>query len=195
MIQSLQKHVPTEALAYCYDVAQQFPFRFKLAGDRKSKAGDYRFDPRHNTHTITVNQTLNPYAFLITYIHEVAHLVAYLEFGRRIPPHGKEWKQTFKKMMAPLLRPDVFPDALLKVLARHMINPKASTHADARLVKALLSLEKTDLLLLDDIKEGHQFNFRGKKYVKLETRRTRVVCSRLPGSKRYLISRMAEVTI
>ena len=48
---------------------------------------------------------LNPYRFLMTLVHEVAHLVAFQKYGRAIKPHGKEWKFTFQTLMLPFIRP------------------------------------------------------------------------------------------
>ena len=63
---------------------------------------------------------LNQYAFLITYLHEVAHLITYQKHKNKVAPHGKEWKNDFKIVLLPILNPQVFPDLLLKTLARQI---------------------------------------------------------------------------
>ena len=90
----------------------------KVVSKRKTKHGDYR-KTVSGAHQITINKGSNPYRFLITLIHELAHFVAFQEFGYRIQPHGKEWKMTFQKLMLPLINPTVFPESLLAVLALH----------------------------------------------------------------------------
>ena len=108
----------------------------KVNKERKTKHGDYR-QLSNGKHQITVNSNLNPYRFLMTLIHEVAHLIAFQKFGRRIKPHGKEWKLTFQTLMLPFIRPEVFPNALLPLLAIHFKNPRATSDTDAKLSLAL----------------------------------------------------------
>ncbi|MDZ7848645.1 MAG: hypothetical protein U5L96_18960 [Owenweeksia sp.] len=67
------------------------PVMLKIVSPRKTKFGDYRFpqkrDPRHR---ISLNSNLNPFAFLITLIHEMAHLKAFKDYGHKIKAHGPE---------------------------------------------------------------------------------------------------------
>ena len=88
-------------------------------------------------HQITVNSSLNTYRFLITLIHEIAHLVAFEKYGRYIKPHGIEWKRTFQQLMLPYINPEVFPSKLLPVIAHHFKNPRASSDTDEKLAYAL----------------------------------------------------------
>ena len=190
----LSEKLPSPALSYCTSLWRQYPFQFKLRKSRVSKLGDYRYDPRNGSHSITVNADLNEYQFLITYVHEVAHRVVHKPGGRQ-KPHGPQWKMKFRELMLPLLNPDVFPDDVLRVLANHMRNPKASTAGDPALVKVLSKYdpEGRDYLTLADIAFGEEFTFRKRDFRKLEKKRTRAVCLDLSNSKRYLIPEMAEV--
>ena len=190
----LEEKLPAEAVAYCLSLHEAYPFRFKLSKRRVSKLGDYRYDPRDRSHTVTVNADLNPYQFLITYVHEVAHRVAHNpRSGQK--PHGPEWKAQFREFMLPLLNPTIFPDDLLRALARHMRNPKASTAGDPALVKVLAQYgpEGDVALTLADLEPGEEFNFRRRGFRKLQKKRTRAVCLNLSNRKRYLIPEMAEV--
>ena len=156
--------------------------------------GDYRFDPRSDSHQVTVNEDLNEYQFLITYVHEVAHRVVHRR-GNRQKPHGIEWKSKFRELMLPLLRDDVFPDNILRLLARHMKNPKASVGADPKLAKVLASYDRGSIrrLTLEEVKIEEEFEFRGRQFMKIEKKRTRSVCLDLQNKRRYLIPEMAEV--
>lgn len=182
------------AVDYCCELWQQYPFSFQLTRNRVSKLGDYRFDPRNGSHTVTVNNGLNSYQFLITYVHEVAHRVAHKHRSRQ-KPHGLEWKKTFRDLMLPLLNPAVFPDDILRILAGHMRNPKASTAGDPQLVKVLATYDEGNetAFTLGDIPSGNEFTFRKIAFRKLETKRTRAVCLDLKNGKKYLIPEMAEV--
>lgn len=190
----LNNKVPPSALQYCAGLWEANPFRFELRKKRVSKLGDYRYDPRDRSHTITVNSDLNQYQFLITYVHEVAHRVVHQPGGRQ-KPHGPHWKAKFRELMLPLLNPAVFPDDILRVLANHMRNPKASTAGDPALVRVLSKYdpEGQNYLTLADIAFGEEFTFRKRGFRKLEKKRTRAVCLDLRNRKRYLIPEMAEV--
>jgi len=193
--QLISQYVPGNAVHYCYDLWMGCPFHFKIARRRQTKLGDYRYDPNGKEHSITINYNLNTYNFLITYLHEYAHLLATEKYGRKINPHGKEWQTEFRNVMFPMLSPLIFPDNLLKVLAKHMKRPKASTQSDPMLVKALRNYDSnpTDVLLLDDIQTGEIFAFKGNRFKKLESRRTRVLCHHILSGRKYLIPRIARI--
>jgi len=191
----LKKHVPENAVHYCLDLWTAIPFHFKVTRKRNSKLGDYRYDYRDKSHAISVNADLNPYAFLITYIHEFAHLLTTERQGRKHQPHGKEWKANFKELMEPVLTDLIFPKEVFWPLLTHMKKPKASTHADARLVHALRKFDEheNDLVPLSLVEEGDIFEFNQRQYKKLNLRRTRVLCQESGSSRKYLISKMALV--
>lgn len=196
MKETLIDKVPPSALDYCHQLWLEFPFDFKLSKSRSSKLGDYRFDPRIKSHTVTLNLDLNPYQFLITYVHEVAHRVVHKAGGRQ-KPHGIEWKTCFQRLMLPLLRPEVFPDDILRALAKHMKNPKASSAADPALMGVLSKYDETHTSghVLKDLQLDTAFSFRKRIFKKLQEKRTRAVCLELKTGRRYLIPMVAEVEI
>lgn len=190
----LQKYLPENSVGYCFDLWMKYRFRLKITKNRNSKLGDYRFDPVKNLHIVTINHNLNPYNFLITYVHEVAHLAAHLQYGRKKRPHGREWKITFRELMQPLLSGLVFPADILKPLQKHMLNPPASSCSDEILYKALRSHdEDTPLEMLSDILPGEKFIFRQRVFEKEALRRTRVLCREISSGKKYLIPKLALV--
>uniref|UniRef100_UPI004048B1D1 transcription elongation protein SprT n=2 Tax=Roseivirga sp. TaxID=1964215 RepID=UPI004048B1D1 len=186
--------MPERGVDYCLALAKQYPFHFTVTRKRLSKLGDYRYSPRDQSHTVTVNGDLNPYQFLITYVHEVAHRVVHKPRSRQLP-HGDEWKEKFRELMFPLLNPDVFPDDVLRVLAKHMKNPKASTSADHKLVKVLAQYDESaaPVLTLDQVPLEAEFLLRKRKFKKLEIKRTRALCLDIKNGKRYLIPQIAQV--
>jgi SprT protein len=197
LFQILEKHVPENAVHYCLDLWVATPFHFKITRKRNTKLGDYRYNHRDGSHSISVNYDLNPYSFLITYIHEVAHLLTKERHGRKTQPHGIEWKSVFKELMVPVLTDLIFPNEILKPLKKHMLNPKASTYVDAALLHALRQVDEheDDLVPLSAINEGDTFEFNNSLYKKLNLRRTRVLCQHSISSRKYLISKMALVRI
>lgn len=189
-----KKFIPEKAVSYCNKLYQKLAFEFKIKKARQTKMGDYRFDHRSGRHTITINNDLNPYAFLVTYLHEVAHLIAFKQFKRSIQPHGKEWKKSFKEVAEPMLTEEVFPKPVLAALKRYFKNPKASSCSDPVLYQILKQFDApSDKVLLKDIPIGSQFIFNKRSFTKLEKKRTRSVCQEITSGKKYVISDLAEV--
>src|SRR5689334_10544417 len=87
----LQAHVPPVAVGYCYDLWKASPFELKITKSRQTKVGDFTSRRTKSHPRITLNHDLNPYLFLVTFVHEVAHLHVYLRHGNRVDPHGDEW--------------------------------------------------------------------------------------------------------
>ncbi len=188
------RFVPKPAVNYCVKLYQNLGFEFKVKKARQTKMGDYRFNPGTDKHTITVNNDLNQYAFLVTYLHEVAHLIAFKKFGRSILPHGSEWKLSFSEVSKPLLNEEVFPKNILNALVKYFKNPKASSCSDPVLYQILKDYDgPSETILLKEIQIGRSFVFNKKIYVKLETKRTRSICQEVVTHKKYMISEIAEV--
>ncbi|MEP0711504.1 SprT-like domain-containing protein [Algoriphagus sp.] len=197
--QILDSKLPAPAVGYALALWEKEPFSFKTTATRKSKLGDFRYRRDRQIQTITINADLNPYQFLLTFIHEVAHLHAFVKFGIEIPPHGAEWKSTFQKLMLPLLSTAYFPTDLLIPLRKHMRNPKASSSADLFLMKELSKYDKNNsfehVIFLSDIKVGKRFLLAGREFEKGETRRTQVLCEEVTSGSKYLISQLAKVKL
>lgn len=192
-----KKFIPESAVPYCNKLYQKLGFEFKIKKARQTKFGDYRYDPFGKKHVITINNDLNIYAFLVTYLHEVAHLIAFKEYGRRIKPHGQEWKDCFKQVTKPLLNNDTFPEPVLGALKRYFKNPKASSCSDPTLYAILkqFDMPTEGIIFLKKVSVGETFQFNNKEFVKLEKKRTRSVCKEISTNKKYLISELAEVLI
>lgn len=168
----------------------------KVKSERKTRHGDYRALP-NGKHQITVNSNLNTYRFLITLIHEIAHFEAYKNYGRRIKPHGKEWKYTFQHLMLPFLRPEIFPLELLPLLAKHFKNPKASSDTDTQLALALKQFdESNDKTYVFEVPLNQTFKlYNGRVFKKGKKLRKRYECMEVNTGKLYLFNPNAEVEV
>jgi predicted SprT family Zn-dependent metalloprotease len=168
----------------------------KVKNERKTRHGDYK-RLANGTHEITVNSNLNSHRFLITLIHEIAHFEAYTKFGKWIKPHGKEWKYTFQRLMLPFLNPNVFPQELLPLLAKHFKNPKASSDTDAKLSLALKQFDApNDKTYVFEVPIGASFKlYNGKIFKKGNTRTKRIECVEIGTGKLYLFNPNAEVEL
>ena len=191
----LQTHVPATALEYCINLWKQSRFDLKVTKSRQTKVGDFTSRRTKNHPRITLNNDLNPYLFLVTYVHEVAHLRVYLQYGNSVDPHGEQWKTTFTDLMVPLLWENVFPDEILHELRRHMINPKASSFADTILTQAFRKFDRnTSQMELSEVPEGSIFRLQEKYFKKGKLRRTRVLCRELQSKRDYLVPADALVS-
>lgn len=188
--------IPTEAQPQVEALLAEDNLVVKVKNERKTKHGDYRQLP-NGKHQITVNGNLNPYRFLITLIHEIAHFEAYNKFGRFIKPHGKEWKHTFQHLMLPFLRPEIFPMELLPLLASHFKNPKASSDTDTILAYALKQFDEgEDKTFVFEVPIGKNFKlYNGRIFKRGNKRRKRFECVEVKTGKLYLFNPNAEVEL
>lgn len=187
----LENYIPKNAKSLVKNIITKHPFCLKIVAERSSKYGDFK--KIKNGFQITVNHNLNPYQFLLTLIHEIAHLVTYKKH-KRVKPHGIEWKQNFQHLMLPFLHPNIFPSTLLPHLANYLKNPKASSNSDTKLTYAIKQYDKkSEKNFIFELEEGTNFIFRNKKYKKGKKRRTRFECLQLESSKIYLFNANAEI--
>jgi SprT protein len=195
VLSTLQQHIPEPAVEYCFNLWLKYRFVFKLRKARITKVGDFTFRSGHIPR-ITVNSDLHPYSFLITYVHEVAHLEAHTIFGHHVEAHGEEWKKTFQQLMVPVLTDEIFPIDLLNVLNRHMANPKASSFSDSELTAALRKFDKNQasVILLSQLPEGSVFGLHGRWFKKGKLKRTRVMCREVNTKRNYLVPLDAPVS-
>src|SRR5690606_4091255 len=100
---------------------------------------------------------LNPYSFVITFTHEVAHLIDYTQRRSLQNPHGESWKEVYKKLLFELLEAEVFPEAIRSSIERHIHSPKAASCSDPNLLKTLRQFDKNAILTLNDIPNGSKF--------------------------------------
>jgi SprT protein len=133
----LSKYIPEQSVHTIALWVRQYNFDLKITSSRSTKLGDYRSPFKGQRHKITVNHNLNRYAFLITLVHEVAHLTAFEKFSHRIKPHGEEWKQEYQRLMHPFLHDNILPNDVQLALKSYLINPAASSCADENLLRTL----------------------------------------------------------
>lgn len=190
----LEQYIPKAAVSMCLELIKKNDVHLKIVNQRVTRHGDYRQMP-DGSHQITVNAGKNPYRFLITLVHEIAHLVAFKSYSRRIKPHGKEWKRTFTALMLPFLNTRVFPTELLPVLAVHFKNPKASSDTDTSLALALGVYDPpSGKQFIFEIPYGGVFRlYNGRIFKRGNKRVKRFECTELATGRIYLFSPNAKV--
>jgi hypothetical protein len=174
---------------------KDYPFKLKLKKSRLTKVGD--FCAHHGTSpTITINQDLNPYLFLTTFIHEFSHHAVHLIYGNKPLAHGKEWKLAFKTFMKPIMEMEIFPDDLQTALQSHLRDPMASSYSDSMLTQIFRRYDGgAQPIYLSQIDTGSTFSFRGKIFRKGIIRRTRVLCTEIKTGTDYLVPADAEIKL
>ncbi|MEK6547932.1 MAG: SprT-like domain-containing protein [Bacteroidota bacterium] len=194
-IASFLDHFPPKVAEYCFNLWDEHQFDFIISKKRDTKLGDFRFAPNKGFQ-ITVNHNLNPYAFLVTYLHEVAHLVTYQRFKNKVNPHGQEWKNAFFELFNPLLDSELLPKELVLVLKAYLKNPVASSNGYTPLVEVLKQFDvHTDeaVILLFNLAEGTKFRLKNLLLEKGKLRRTRYICQEVHTGKLYLVAKNAQV--
>lgn len=193
---TLKQYIPQHALQSVLQLLDHDNLTVKIKNERKTRHGDYKRLP-NGKHQITINSNLNSYRFLITLIHEIAHFEAYKNYGRFIKPHGIEWKRSFQHIMLPFINPDIFPNDLLPLIAKHFKNPKASSDSDAVLSLALKQFDEPNgKTYIFEIPFGSSFKlYNGRVFKKSNKRVKRFECVEIKTGKLYLFNPNAEVQL
>jgi len=193
--EQLARFLPKEAAPVVSDWLNATSCQFRIAKNRKTKLGDYRSPHRGAPHRISVNGDLNPYAFLITTVHEFAHLKTWQQFRDGVRPHGAEWKHNFKQLMLPFLEMDIFPADVLAALRRYIADPAASSCTDMDLYRVLKAHDSptAPAATIESLAEGTVFTFGERTFRKGKKLRKRYKCIDIASQKVYLFHPVAEI--
>lgn len=123
----LSKYLPSAAVERIMKWLKEYKVQLSITRSRNTKLGDYRSPINGGAHRISINHDLNQYAFLITLVHEIAHLLVWEKYKTKALPHGKEWKGSFKELMKPFIQEGIFPEELKIPLMDYLQNAKASS--------------------------------------------------------------------
>ena len=192
----LQSYLPEGSFEDVSCYLQHHHVHLTITRQRQSILGDYRHALPGKNHRISVNGNLNKYAFLITLLHELAHLFTYEKFGHRVLAHGQEWKDEFGKILAKFLLKDVFPAEIKKTLLHTLQNPAASSCGDEKLLRVLHKYDekKDGIHLIEQLPDGALFAIKGGRiFKKGEKIRKRYKCVEVKTGKLYLFSPVYEV--
>jgi SprT protein len=198
----LSKYLPEPAVEICSRWIIQYNIHVRITRSRASKFGDYRPLKDNAGHQITVNHDLNQYSFLITFVHEVAHLVAETNNKRRISPHGQEWKQEFSRLLNYFLQQNIFPPDLVGALSAYIMNPAASSCSDHDLLRALRKYDKkesSNVQHLEDLPKHTLFQLCSSRskfiFRKGDKIRTRFHCVEITTKREYYVNPLTEVIV
>lgn len=190
----LEKYIPGDAVDMVFEMIRQYKVHLKISRKRSSKLGDYRSPHNGNGHQITVNHDLNPYAFLITLIHEFAHLLTWEKYRNKVRAHGPEWKEAYRQLMLPFMADGIFPHEIHQVLQVYLERSYASSGSDLNLGRVLRKYDEYQGTLLEDLDEGSLFRLaNGRTFRKGARIRKRYRCHCIDNDRIYLVNPLAKV--
>ncbi len=196
-LRTLSDYLPTGTTETVLGFLKQYGVHLTITQARRSVLGDYRHRYQHQPHRISVNGNLNPYAFLVTLLHELAHLLTYERYGNRVQAHGQEWKNCFGELLNHFLEAGHFPPPIQVELIRTIKKPAASSCAEAGLIRVLRQYDppgSVRSVLIEELGEQTEFRTKEGRLFRLERRvRKRFLCTEQRTGKQYLFSPVYEV--
>lgn len=186
----LEQFLPPHTLPFLKKWFGDYPCHLKITKNRNSKLGDYRKLP-DKSHQITINGTLAPHLFFFVLTHELAHLLAFEKYGRKIAPHGQEWKATFRAMLLESM--SVYQEDLQRILMKFSASPKANFMASPDLVKYFHKDADDGFVFIENLIVGEKFSFKNEIFLIEETAKKRYLCKNINNGKRYYFKSLAQV--
>ncbi len=195
---AIQRYLPAEAGVYVGDLLAARDVVVRVSRPRLTKLGDHRPPrPAHPHHRISVNADLNPFAFLTTLLHEIAHVDVWTKHAgrrRRPRPHGPEWKHEFATLLTPVVAARWLPGDVASALGAYMRNPAAMSCSDRGLVLALARYDSGEVMRhrVEDIPLGSLFRVsNGRIFCRGPRMRTRYLCVDPATSAEYRVHALA----
>lgn len=175
-----------------------YKIHLTITQHRKSILGDYRHRTHFENHRISVNGSLNKYSFLITLLHEIAHLLTFEKYGNKVMAHGTEWKTLYASLLKQFIDNKIFPPDIEKELLGSLKNPAASSCAEDDLIRVLRKYDTNSngYKLVEEIPLNGVFKIDdGKIFKKGDRQRKRFKCVEVKTGKVYLFSPVYEVEL
>jgi len=198
-LHALANYLPDGAFEPVVQLIHQYKVHLTVTRERKSVLGDYRHPFLGSNHKITVNGNLNKYEFLITLLHELAHLLCFEQYRNRVEAHGKEWKNIYGSLLKAFIDLDFFPEDIRKSLKKTLLNPAATANGETALLLVLRRynpVQKAGVVVLAHLADGSLFKeIKGRTFRKIKLRRKRIECIELATGNIYLFSALSEVEI
>lgn len=197
---AILQRLPPGTERYVTDLLARLPLHVRVTRPRRTKLGDHRPPGRGWTmHRITINDDLNPYAFMTTLLHEIAHATAWERHHlrrRRIMPHGIEWKDAFAETLAPVVGRGLLPADVESALERTMLRPAAATCSDRDLALTLAGYDRLrpGVVRAEQVAEGSWFRVDdGTVFCAGRIMRTRRLCIEAESGDEYVVHGLARV--
>ena len=190
---TLRRFLPAGSEEYVAEYLLEKVVHFTVTKERKTKYGDYRHPHAGKPHQISINGNLNKYAFLVTTIHELAHLTAFEKYRHTVSAHGDEWKREFQLVFKPLLDKEILPIDVTLALNNYLRNIKATSCGDEALYRVLRRYDKRPAVFLEHLVLGDKFKLNDRIFVKGKKLRKRYECIAVDTHEKYHVLGIAEV--
>ncbi len=197
-MQALAAFLPDGSFEQVVAYIQHYRVHLTITKKRKSVLGDYRHPVMGKNHRITVNGDLNKYEFLLTLLHELAHLLTFEQYRNRVEAHGVEWKTCYSNLLMQFVEKGIFPDDIKAALQRSIMNPAATANGETDLLLVLrkYNTRQNGLIPVADIPAGRLFQTEnGRIFMKGLLRRKRFECVEVKSGLRYSFSAVTEVRL
>jgi len=195
-IDSLKSYLPEGTYLPVLQYLHHYKVHLTVTKARKSILGDYRHSTHRDNHRISVNGNLNPFAFLITLLHELAHMLTFDEHGNKVAAHGTEWKRKYGLLLQQFLEHKIFPADIENEIRISMSNPAASSCAEDDLLRVLRKYDskQSHYKLVEELPLNTVFKINdGRVFRKGKKLRKRYQGEELSTGKVYLFSPVYEV--
>lgn len=195
----LKPYLPKGSFRKVLPYFENYSIFLKITRERRTILGDYRHPNReYPIHRISVNGSLNPYSFLVTLLHELAHMLTYIQYGRKASPHGVEWQSQYREVFKPFLSKGIFPPELEAVIKSSLRQVKAATCSDPDLYRALKAYDyrPRHIRYVEEIGVGGIFQIEdGRRFKMIGKMRTRYKCQEISSKQLYYFNAMVEVVV
>jgi SprT protein len=198
-LQALAAYIPDYSFEPVVAYINQYKIHLTVTKQRKSVLGDYRHAAGWGNHKISINGNLNKYEFLITFLHELAHLFTFEQYKNTVDPHGAEWKKHYSLLLQDFVNRKIFPAEIEKALAKSIKNPSATANGETELLMLLRNYShqlRPGYTIVDKVPIGESFiTDNGKVFKKIGKRRKHYECVEIQTGRHYSFSGLAEVKI
>ena len=195
-LEVLRNYLPENCFDAVVHFLHEYHVHLTITKNRASILGDYRPKQIDRHHRISVNGGLNKYSFLITLLHELAHLLTFEQYKNKVQPHGVEWKSIYGSLLSQFITNNIFPEDIKSELLIILKKPSASSCAEENLQRVLYRYDvaKPSCTLVENIAEGAHFQTTDQRIFKRGAKRVkRIICTEINTGKKYLFSGVYEV--
>jgi hypothetical protein len=185
-----------------------YSIHLKITRERQSKFGDYRLpSSKRPCHVISVNGNLDKFGFLLVLLHELAHMLTFIDHGRRVKPHGREWQGHYSQLILRFVAKGCFPSDVASLLTEYAsslpLSKKLEREIDRRLKIQPSYMEASasphsQAATLDTLPAGSRFRLAAhtdRTFESIKKLRTRWKCRDTDTGRLYTVSADAMVTV
>jgi hypothetical protein len=129
----LKKYIPINAIEYSVQLWLSDPFHLHVVKDfdeGKDTFGTFSTHEGNKKNVISILESLAPYTFFWTYIHEAAHLMGYRRTGT--VKHCATFYKCFKQIGYPVLELNIFPHYINQHLYQFFERPNRFSALDKK---------------------------------------------------------------